>query len=259
LSTISDRWTGAGVSDGTALTSANVATSGNYTGSGTWSHVIGGTPTRVYADNGFTADVTTGADFCRIEGLHASNAPAIRLQLIFTPPPATSGLFEILTARNITPTTVSHMRFDGTGLTFVVRDNTNAVDLGISPAIGAGDRILIDYVVATHSAPTTSNGRIFYRLTNKTNASWNTTGQHFYDSGYSRNVQIVNMSGMRAGKNSLTGTMPTATPFEFLGMEPITVNIADTSEAAAKAYFADDPSPTPVPLFPIVQAVQRLA
>jgi hypothetical protein len=261
MSAISDQWTGNGLTDGTGITSGNVATAGNITGSSvTWtSGGAGGTSTFVTAADGFDITSSTTTDVTRLDTLYAAT-PGVRMQVVFTPGSSMTSTTEMINVR--TSSTICHLRYDGAARTLILRDQANATDLGISPAVADGDELLIDWVAAMHTSPTTSNGRLFYRILNRTNTSWNGTGEHFYDSGYARNLQTTNPTISRFGKLSSGSTMPNGARWEFCGVEGITVNTADTSEAAAKAYFADDPDPAPpttVPNLRTVQAVQRLA
>jgi len=109
------------------------------------------------------------------------------------------------------------------------------------PAVAVGDVLLIDGVVTLHSSPTTSNGRIFYRVKNLTNSGWATAGEFFADSGYTVNLGTINPSVVRFGKTSGGVLSGTPTLYEFLGVQPVTVNIAHTTSTQAKAYFADAP------------------
>ena len=98
-------------------------------------------------------------------------------------------------------------------------------------------QLLIDLVVAQHTSPTTSNGRVFYRVRNLTNTSWATGGEFFYDSGYTLNIGTVAYASIRYGKMTTETIGSTGILYEYLGWEPISVSTADTSREQAEAYF----------------------
>jgi hypothetical protein len=243
---MANQWTGNALSDGTAVTSGNVATVGNFTGTDvTWSRPgFVGTPTLVSSGDGMSITSSVSTDIARLDSVLATSIAALRTQFVFKAPSATSGLIESLAVR--TTTTVAYVRYDGTSRVFTLRDANNTTDLDTSPAIAADDVIVIDLVAALNAAPTTTNSRLIYRLKNKTNPSWNTTGYRFYDSGYTINLGTINLTGVRWGKTgpgSGGGTMASGASWEFLGIQGVIVSTADTSEVAASAYFANDPVP----------------
>lgn len=241
MSTITDQWTGNGLAEATALTAGNVDDAGNFTGSGvTWGRAISGSPTQETLGDGFVVVSGTSTDIARLDGNLISSVTALRAQAVFTPPASTTGTTELLVVRNSTAT-VAHIRYYGSTRTFASRDS-GVTDLGTSPAVTAGDEIVIDVVLALSASPTGSNGRLFFRLINNTDTGWNTTGYHFYDSLYTKDLQTANFTIVRFGK--VVGDSTVSSPgllWEFCGLEGITVNPADTSEQDASAYFADNP------------------
>lgn len=246
MSIIAAQWTGNGVVDGTDVTAGNINTAGNSTGSGvTWARNVSGSPSYKYAGNGFEIISDTSSDIARLDATLGTGGTAVRTQVVLTV--------------NATPT--------GTNLSFIVARNasTSASEFllstarqlvataggffsnSTSPAVAIGDRLLIDYVVALHSSPTTSNGRIFYRIKNLTNTTWNTTGEFFADSGYTMNAGTANFTAVRFGKMAAAVSSP-GLRLEYLGVERITVSTSDTSSVAARAYFADAPPEPATPL-----------
>lgn len=108
-------------------------------------------------------------------------------------------------------------------------------------------------VCALSATPTTSNGRVFYRVQNLTDPEWADGGEFFWDSLYTRNLGVANFTQARFGK---IGTFDISSLLtESPGWESITVNPAHVSPTEAKAYFADAPgvpdpaSPSPVVLY----------
>jgi len=243
VSVITDQWTGNGLADATAITSGNVATAGNFTGTNvTWTRAASGSPTQETVGDGFKVINSVTTDVARIDGTLASSVTALRAQLVFTPHSSAAGSTELMIIRNST-TSVVYIRYDGATRVFTIRDASNSADLDTAGAITAGDEITIDVVAALHASPTTSNGRVFVRYKNNTDTGWNTTGYRFYDSLYTKNLGITNFTVGRWGKTGGTGTMSSpGSLWEFCGIEPQTVNPADTSEQDASAYFADNPT-----------------
>jgi len=236
---IAARWTGDGVVDGTVISTGNVNASGNAFGAGTdWTYSISGAPTAVYAGDGFRVSSSTTTDISRIDATLQSSETAIRMQCMLTASAYPNEVWSAVGSRN--SSAWSGRLYIGNDGRCWLNDGTEIIQ-STTPMTAVGDRLLVDMVVALASAPTTSNGRLFYRIRNLTNTSWNTTGEFFWDSGYTRNVGTQPMTAARYGKLANT-TIPSAGMlFEQLGAEGITVNPSDTSEQAAKAYFADAP------------------
>lgn len=260
MSAIANQWTGDGLADGTSLSSnAIVQTAGNYTGSGvTWTRA-GSAPTFRTAGHGFET-LGAAADIGRIDATITTPQSAVRTQIKVTRGPTATSEQTPIDIRNATASMARILLSIDTDRTiWAVITNTGTFVTGsTAPAVAVGDVLLIDYVAALHSSPTTSNGRIFFRIKNTTNTAWNTTGEFFFDSGYTLNLGTTNPSIGRFGKTG--GGLLTTTPsvFEYVGIEPITVAITDTSVAAAKAYFADTPV-TAVPLATPVVTVNSVS
>lgn len=242
MAIISNQWTGNGLAEATAITTGNIDDAGNFTGSGvTWAGGPTGSPTMQTNGDGLLVTTGTATDVARLDGPMTASSAAVLTQMVFTPLAAATGIIELQVVRNST-TTVQHIRYDATARTLILRDQTNTTDFGTSPAVTVGDKLVVDLVVALHAAPDAFNGRMFYRVTNMTDPSWNTTGYHYYDSGETRNFVTTNFAQVRFGKiNNITTIPSPGFTWEFCGIEAITVDPADTSEQDASAYFADNP------------------
>jgi hypothetical protein len=237
MTAIGNQWTGNGANDGDALTSGNVNAAGN---GATVTRSVSGTPTWTFAGDGFNVQTATSADIARLDATLGTSSAAIRGQIKLTVGVAPSAGQDFYAVRNSGANMATVVLNTGRTIQFTGSGTLNSSSL--TPAVALGDVLLVDVVLALAASPTTSNGRIFYQVTNLTNTSWNTTGVFFYDTLYTTNIGLTNATGVRMGKTA-TGTF--ASPgltFEFLGWEGITVNPADTSSAAAKAYFADAPA-----------------
>lgn len=247
MSAMVNVWTGDALADGVDVVSGaslpnGVAVPGNFTGSGaTWARGFSGTAVlRTWGHGVETLGADT--DTARIDATLTTPQSGVRTQMKVTRGPFTTTNLLPLAVRTgaaqlalltMSPDTAPYVTLQAPLGTFLAGSQT--------PNVGVGDVLLIDLVAALHSAPTTSNGRIFYRVKNLTNPTWNTTGEFFYDSGYTKNLGTVNPSVVRFAKTAGGVMSGTSTKFEYLGADPITVLTTDTSEAAAKAYFADAP------------------
>lgn len=242
MATIANQWTGNGLADGVALTNGNVNTTGNGP---TVVRSVSGTPTMVTSGNGFLVTTTASSDLARIDVTLASASKSVVTQMTFTVPMTPDINASILNVRNSS----GNVAFLNVNLARQIElvDVTGIQIASRSPAVAIGDKLLADMVVSLNPTPTTSNGRIFFRVKNLTNPAWGTSGEFFYDSGYTFNLGTADITGVRFGK-----VVPFTIPapgmlFEHLGWQGATVATTDTSVAAAKAYFADAPvAPTPV-------------
>lgn len=236
---IANWWNGAGLASGTPITTANVNQEGN-----------GSAVTLSTAFPGETPIVKEGAGFRVVGNLSSSTA---RLNANLT---GRAALVQIRLTVGILPNEASSVistRSSSAAIRNVVVTPTGQIGLhnitSVSPSVAAGDKVLIDAVVAQSATPTASNGRVFFRVKNLTNPTWNTTGEFFYDSGYTVDNGTAEFASVRAGKQS-TEVLPTpGFLYEHFGWQSITVNPSDLSVAQAKSYFADAPV-DPVIAFP---------
>lgn len=248
MSAIANRWTGVGLPANTEITAANVNTVGNgsaVTASGLTSP--GGTIAT--EGRGIRVVVATSSSVRRIDA--TVTGTALRTQCRLTVDTFPTGSDSI----------IKSVRSSSAAIRAFILSVSGRLGIGglanttLAPAVAVGDRVLIDFVSAQAASPTVSNGRVFFRVVNLSNPTWNGTGDYFYDSGYTLDVGTVEYAQIRFGKVSTTDVL--AAPgllFEHLGWETITVNPAHTSEAQAKAYFADAPTEpvvdTPPPTIP---------
>lgn len=243
MSAIANQWTGDGLADGTVLTSANVNTAGNgATVSGAFTT---GTATMVTEGHGFRIEATSTTAVRRLDCTVTGTSIRTQLKLTVKALPASASTY-LQTFRDSSANMA--ILYMGTSGTIGLIANAGTFPSGApTPAVAVNDTVLIDMVVAQSPSPTTTNGRIFYRVKNLTNPTWNTTGEFFFDTGYTVNVGMNAFAMVRFGKMQSETLPAPGLLYEFPGWEAITVNPAHTTEAQAKAYFADAPV-TAVPL-----------
>ncbi len=240
MAAIANRWTGNGLADGTALTSGNV----NQTGNGsTVARGASGSPTFVTQGDGFRYYASTATDIARIDATLASASKGLLVQCVSTFDALPSGIASVLTFRGAT-TNPAFLNFN-TSRQYELADASGTLIASRTPAVEFGDRVLVDMVVTLNPAPTTSNGRMFFRLRNLTNAGWNGGAAFFYDTGYTRNVGVDDLTAVRFGKNNTFTIAATGSTLELLGWQAVTVSTGDTNSSAAAAYFADAPTTPP--------------
>jgi len=245
---IANQWTGNGLADGTALTNGNVNTAGNGP---TVTRSVSGSPTMVTSGNGFLVVTSASSDLARIDTALAAASKSVITQMMFTVPMTPDINASIINVRNSS----GNVAFLNVNLSRQVElvDVTGIRIPSRSPAVAVGDKLLADMVVSLNPSPTTSNGRIFFRVKNLTDPSWGASGEFFYDSGYTLNLGTADATGVRFGK-VVPFTIPSpGMLFEYLGWQATTVATSDTSVAAAKAYFAD----APVVAAPVVSPMRR--
>lgn len=234
---IANQWTGNGLANGITLTAGNVNTAGNGS---TVARAVSGTPTAFQtSDNGFRVITAATSDIARLDATLGSATKAVVAQMQFTVPMTPDINAQILNIRSA-GASAGNLSCNLSRQIELI-DNTGILIPTRSPAVAIGDKLLVDLVATLSASPTTSNGRMFYRLTNLTNPTWNTTGEFFYDTGYTLNLGTVDLSVIRFGK-LVPFTIPSpGMLFEYLGWQAATVSASDTSASAAKAYFADAP------------------
>lgn len=245
MARIASQWTGRGLAPGTAITATNVNDPGN---GDTVTRGISGSPSFVTAGDGFRVTTATASDLAFINGPLTPSACLLG-QVVLTEGGALSADVQLAGART------SSASIGQIALAVDRRvgiRTANNVPGTFSPALGVGDRVLIDFVFAQHTTPTASNGRIFYRVTNLTDPTWNTTGEFFHDTGYTQNLGTAPFELIRYGKQNNSTLPAPGALFEFLGWQPIVVSVTDTSQAAAEAYFADAPGVVPATPSPVV-------
>lgn len=236
MSAIANQWTGDGLADGTVITTGNVNSVGNGS---TVARASSGAPTFVTGGHGF--DVSgADSDIARLDASFTATKAA-RFQFKLTVGPIATAMLQTLNVRSASATVAAFGLGQGTYTGYLQAPVGNFLVAAQQPAAALGDVLLYDIVVNLSATPTTSNGRIFFRVKNLTNLTWNTTGEFFYDSLYTLNLALIDLSVTRFGKVA-GGALATPTRWEFPGWEGITVNPAHTTEAQAKAYFADAPA-----------------
>lgn len=223
------RWTGNGLADGTVITAANVNAPGN---GATVTFSTSGTGTITTEGYGFRVANAASSGIRRLDA--TVSGTGARVQVGITPGEFPNATASFVMVRTSSATQVSLLlNTDGS----IQISANGVVTASKTPVVAAGDTLLIDLVVAQHTSPTTSNGRVFYRVRNLTNTSWATGGEFFYDSGYTLNIGTEAYASIRYGKMATEVIGSTGILYEYLGWEPISVSTADTSREQAEAYF----------------------
>jgi hypothetical protein len=235
-----------GLADGTLITKDNLGADGNIRGSGaTWVYNASGSPTPTTEGHGARI-VTSSSQIARFDATIVSPTKAARLQARIKQDGAISGAHApVMNFRAGAGANNRGNILFGTDDLHYGQAPSGQFNSGQAPAAAKGDVLLVDLVVV--AGDTSTNGRMFWRMKNLTNPAWNSSGEYFYDSGYTRDLGTTNIDqvrfGMLAGGVAAPGLL-----IEYMGVEPITVTATDTSEAQAKAYFADAPVDlTPLP------------
>jgi hypothetical protein len=245
MSQIANQLTLDGLADGTLVTKDNIGADGNVRGTGaTWVYQASGAPTPTTEGHGVRF-VTSSSQIARFDVTIANPTKAVRMQARVKQDGTISGAHvPLLNFRAAAgASNRGNLLFGMDDLHYGQAPSGN-FNSGQAPA-AKGDVLLVDLVAVAGDSST--NGRLFWRIKNLTNATWNGTGEYFYDSGYARDLgtTVLDMVrfGMLAGGVAAPGLL-----LEYMGVEAITVDPADTSADQAKAYFADAPVDlTPLP------------
>lgn len=242
MTAIKATWTGGGLADGTDLTASNINAAGNSVGSGiTWSTVGSGTGRKLQKSGSGIRFWGTGSINVQVRATPTATAAAMRAQCILTVTQKPAGELMFLQAYNQSNANAGwvSLRPDRT---FEIYHGASIV-ASRTPAVTVGSKILIDIVWAE-----STSSRVFYRVTNLSDPAWNDGVPFFFDTGYTL-ASNTSLNMAIFGAPNASDIPEPGYLLERLGAEGITVSSSDTSESAAKAYFADapgDPLPTPV-------------
>lgn len=234
---IANSWNGAALPAGTQITTDNVNTAGN--GSPVTLSVAFPEDTTIVKEGaGFRVTGVTSTAIGRMNATVTGRAALVQLRLKVDVIPTSSS-------------TVVAIRNSSASIRNILLSSTGQIGMSnispMSPALAVGNVVLIDAVVAQSATPTATNGRVFFRVRNLTNPTWNETGEFFYDSGYTVDNGTAEIVSIRTGKQSTELLPSPGNLYEHFGWQAITVSASDTSETQAKAYFADAPvDPAPV-------------
>jgi hypothetical protein len=251
-------WSGTGVADGLDFTDTNSNTPGNgdtvATGitkaTGTTGFIRYARPAAP-AGSGLSVAGIVG-DTLRIDPINPG-AIGHSLRFIYTPSDViTTAECAIAVSRNNNATAAASTAFivDQIGAAvgqLTVRANTNQINLASTPALIRPHSYQIDWttLLNTTATPTTSNGRIIFRVRDLTNAgSWNAGAEVYYDSGYTISVTVDTQERFRLGKTSSGAVMP-QTYFTGIRWRDLTSTTANTSTVKANAItnFVQDAGP----------------
>ncbi len=238
MSAIANQWTGNGQAVGTTVTNAKVGSSVTYS--------VSGSPSSVFTAAGYRTTTSAASDIARMDTTLGAASPSVRTQLkLSTNAIPESGSAVRFMEFRAGSTNVGQIQLSSANKVLLYL-NAATVAGSTSPTIDVDDVLLVDAVWSLNPNPTTSNGRIFFRVKNLTNASWNSGSAWFFDTGWTVNVGTANCTGVRLGACVAGLASGGIATFEQLGWEGISqVAATDTSQAAATAYFADAPS-TPI-------------
>lgn len=232
---IANQWTGNGLPDGTPITTDNV----NAAGNGVATTFSGGSTaggTMVTEGNGFRYAGEQTSSIRRIDFPIAGDAVIAQARITVDALALNSNATAPIVFRNATAVAAFFNVFATGRVGIGGLANTTT-----SPAVALGDRLDCDVVAALHPTPTASNGRVFFRVKNLSNPTWNETGEFFYDSGYTMDLGTAPFAAIRFGKQTSEVLPQPGMLIEFPGYQVTTVNPAHLSEAQAKTYFADTP------------------
>lgn len=229
-------WHGNGLANGTSITSTGIA---NTAGNG---------DTVAYASSGTTGTMVTAGDGVEISG----GTDAIKRFDCTLGLPSRQVQGQVLYTHN------GNGSSGGTAIVWVRHASGNALVVGTNnggqlivydttglyttptPTFDVGDKFHVRYIVIVDpTAPTTTNGRFVVWIKNLSDPAWNTTGEVFVDSGYTRNVGVGDITVIRYCKPDVS-SIPVANRYERLGWETdMGIPTSATSRAAIEPYFMD--------------------
>jgi hypothetical protein len=246
MSQIANQLTLDGLADGTLITKDNTNADGNVRGTGaTWVYQTAGAPTPVTEGHG-ARFINSSSQISRFDVALTAPLRGVRAQFrVKKDAPITGSHMPIFSVRTAAGTVKTQLLSGTDGLHYG-QAPSGQFNSGQAPITALGDVLLIDFVAAQSEVPTSTNGRVFWRIKNLTNPTWNGTGEYFYDSGFTRDLGTEPLAQVRFGIPSAAVATP-GLLMEYMGVEPINVLETDTSADQAKAYFAD----TPVDLTPL--------
>lgn len=204
-------WSGLGVAAGTTITTGNVNTTGNSDAGAhghTVTYAVSGTPTnasfaRPAAPAGPGLSLTAAAAVIARLDLNQVAARGGAAQIIYTPSAAgpTTSSSQILAGWSAAATAAAVVH-NVTTNTLTLFNQVNATISGsATPALIANHSYLIDFMVDLNSGtPSTTNGRVVFGVKDLTDATWNTTGEFYLDTGYTVNVGTAQIAQWRTGK-----------------------------------------------------------
>lgn len=237
------RWTGAGLSASTALTNANVNTAGNGDTVATFN--TSGTFTATMQTDGV---LITGAasSIARFDVARTATKYGVG-QLFYTPkevPGATLAIYTFRSGVSGAAAVGSFVHYSGgTGGKLGFQNAAAATVTGATTTIDVvlNHEYQIDMVIALDATtPSTTNGRAFYRVKDLTDPTWNTTGDFYYDSGYTINVGTADLTQHRIAKVG-NGVMNTGFSVRRLGWADLSSVNTSLTRATAESHFMASP------------------
>lgn len=240
------RWTGAGLAAATALTNVNVNTSGNgdavstFNTSGTFTAVI-------QSANAGVLITGAASSIARFDVARTATKYAVG-QVFYTPgevPGATMAIYTFRSGVNGAAAAGSFVHY--TGGTGGKLGFQNAAASTVAAFTTTVDLVLnheyqIDMVIALDATtPSTTNGRAFYRVKDLTDPTWNTTGDFYYDSGYTINVGTADITQHRIGKVG-NNVMNTGFKVRQLGWADLSTVNTSLTRSTAESHFMTPPT-----------------
>lgn len=199
---MSSVFTANGVADGTALSNSNIDTAGNYIfdAGDTATVAILSPGTVVAAVDGFNVTAPSGGTGYILYTHAAAAGHVIRAVYKGNSHP-TGGTDAIIVERSTTGF-AGYVNHYAEGYLRMASGTNGTFTASQTPVFNPTDELVIDKVSV--KGTTTSNGRSFYRVTNRSNANWVSTGvnEFFYDTGYTTQTSVDDMSGFRVGETT---------------------------------------------------------
>lgn len=227
------RWTGRALPAGTTLTTGNVNNAGN---GDTVTFTTSGTFTAVMASDGVEVVATASSPVVRFDCARTSGLYGVS-QLFYTPREnyATSPAVVQFRSASANSGQVWHFSNGKIGV-----GNAAATGLVSSTVAMVFDHeYLIDFVVVVGG--TTSNGRAIFRAMDLTDPTWNTTGDFYYDSGYTVNMGTANLVTHRHGKIG-TEIATAGMRFRQIGWNPLSSVDTSLTRSIAESHFMAFPN-----------------
>lgn len=230
------RWNGFGIAASTGVTSGNVNNAGN---GDTVTLSTSGTFTIATTSGADGVDVTTAASgICRYDctlptaGLYAVH------QVLFTPKETPSANTSVGVFRS-TSAFVAQATHKSNGK-FSVLDSASAEALASvsTVALTLNHEYLLDAIAVIGGSSTT--GRYVYRIKDLTDNTWNTTGEFYYDSGYTLTLGVANITLIRALKSS-SNVWSTGGKFRRIGWDSPASIDTSLDPTITKAQFLPYP------------------
>jgi hypothetical protein len=232
---LSNRWTGNGVANGTTVTNTNANSAGNGS---TVTVLVAHSTLMTYAGDGVEIGGVTAGNARYISSGTFSGTRQLVLQSFYTPKQHPTGTFE--TPLRTQGGRITH-ELNGTACIRV----TNNQNVKVGPTWALNNRYQLDMLVLqSQDVRTMSNGRTVVRIRNLDNSTWNTSGEWFWDTGYTVHNSTADLTVALFGKNEANAVIDAGTPLrlEQIGWDTIATDLTSvTSQPAIEEFFGTSP------------------